>query len=46
MWSFKNIALEVLKEENNYGEYKLSPIESGFGLTLGTAIRRTMLSSI
>lgn len=46
MWRLDNIALEVLKEEGNYGEFKFSPLESGFGLTLGTAIRRVLLSSI
>jgi DNA-directed RNA polymerase subunit alpha len=46
MWRLESISLEVLKEEGNYGEFKFSPLESGFGLTLGTAIRRTLLSSI
>ncbi|MGB9794493.1 DNA-directed RNA polymerase subunit alpha [Caldisericum exile] len=46
MWRLENISLEVLKEEGNYGEFKFSPLESGFGLTLGTAIRRILLSSI
>lgn len=30
----------------NYGRFIISPLESGFGLTLGTALRRVLLSSI
>ncbi|BAL81240.1 DNA-directed RNA polymerase subunit alpha [Caldisericum exile] len=46
MWKLEEVSLEVLKEEGNYGEFKFAPLESGFGLTLGTAIRRILLSSI
>lgn len=46
MWSLESVNYEVIKEEKNYGEYKFAPLESGFGLTLGTAIRRVLLSSI
>ena len=46
MWRLENVSLEVLREEENYGEFKFAPVESGFGLTLGTAIRRVLLSSI
>jgi DNA-directed RNA polymerase subunit alpha len=30
----------------NYGRFIVSPLESGFGLTLGTALRRVLLSSL
>ncbi|MGC8722113.1 MAG: DNA-directed RNA polymerase subunit alpha [Caldisericaceae bacterium] len=46
MWSLESIQFNVLKEEGNYGEFQLGPLESGFGLTLGTALRRILLSSI
>jgi DNA-directed RNA polymerase subunit alpha len=30
----------------NYGRFIISPLESGFGLTIGTALRRVLLSSL
>ena len=30
----------------NYGRFVISPLESGYGLTLGTALRRVLLSSL
>ena len=30
----------------NYGRFTISPLESGYGLTLGTALRRILLSSM
>ncbi|MFA5602639.1 MAG: DNA-directed RNA polymerase subunit alpha [Bacilli bacterium] len=33
-------------ESNNYGKFELEPLERGFGTTLGTALRRVMLSSL
>ena len=30
----------------NYGRYVISPLERGFGITLGNALRRTLLSSL
>lgn len=30
----------------NYGRFVISPLESGFGLTLGNALRRVLLSSL
>jgi DNA-directed RNA polymerase subunit alpha len=30
----------------NYGRFVISPLESGFGLTLGTALRRILLASL
>lgn len=33
-------------ETSNYGKFELEPLEKGFGLTLGNALRRVMLSSL
>ena len=33
-------------ENNNFGKFELEPLERGFGLTLGNALRRVMLSSM
>lgn len=33
-------------ENNNYGKFELEPLERGFGMTLGNALRRVMLSSM
>jgi DNA-directed RNA polymerase subunit alpha len=46
MWNLDAIKFAVEKEENNYGEYSFGPLESGYGLTLGTALRRILLASI
>ena len=33
-------------ESDNYGKFVISPLERGFGTTLGNALRRTLLSSL
>jgi len=33
-------------ENNNYGRFELAPLERGFAQTIGTALRRVMLSSL
>ena len=33
-------------ESNNYGKFELEPLERGFGITIGNALRRVMLSSL
>ena len=33
-------------ENSNYGKFELEPLERGFGITLGNALRRVMLSSM
>jgi DNA-directed RNA polymerase subunit alpha len=33
-------------ENKNYGKFELEPLERGFGITLGNALRRIMLSSM
>jgi DNA-directed RNA polymerase subunit alpha len=46
MWNLDAIGFQIIKEDEKYGEYKFGPLESGFGLTFGTALRRVLLSSI
>ena len=36
----------VEEESKNYGRFVLEPLERGFGITLGNALRRVLLSSI
>ncbi|WP_339020713.1 DNA-directed RNA polymerase subunit alpha [Spiroplasma endosymbiont of Atherix ibis] len=47
MKQFSRPEFNLLKEEKNrnYGEFKVEPLERGFGTTIGNAIRRTLLSS-
>ena len=33
-------------ENNNFGKFELEPLERGFGITIGNALRRIMLSSM
>ncbi|MBR1376943.1 MAG: DNA-directed RNA polymerase subunit alpha [Bacilli bacterium] len=33
-------------ESSNYGKFEIEPLERGFGITLGNALRRVMLSSL
>lgn len=36
----------VYDDKENYGKFVIEPLERGFGLTLGNAIRRVLLSSL
>ncbi len=38
--------IETLVENNTYGKFVMEPLEVGFGITLGNALRRILLSSI
>lgn len=38
--------IEEYVESENYGKFVISPLERGFGSTLGNALRRTLLSSL
>jgi DNA-directed RNA polymerase subunit alpha len=38
--------IEREAEARNYGQYNISPLERGYGNTLGNALRRVMLSSL
>ncbi len=39
-------SVEELSQDGSYGKFVISPLERGFGLTLGNALRRTLLSSL
>ena len=45
MQKFERADFEV-KESENYGKFVLSPLERGFGTTIGNALRRVLLSSL
>src|SRR5512133_1091721 len=38
--------IEREAEARNYGKFVISPLERGFGVTLGNALRRVLLSSL
>ncbi len=38
--------IEELDVDKNYGRFVVEPLERGFGITLGNALRRVMLSSL
>lgn len=38
--------IEVINEENTYGKFVVSPLERGYGITLGNSLRRILLSSL
>ncbi len=38
--------IEREAEARNYGKFVISPLERGYGITLGNALRRTLLSSL
>ena len=38
--------IEREAESRNYGKFVISPLERGYGITLGNALRRTLLSSL
>jgi len=42
----KLIALETNPEIPNKESFELQPLDPGFGITLGNALRRTLLSSL
>ena len=38
--------IEVEASSQNYGHFVIGPLESGYGITLGNALRRVLLSSL
>jgi DNA-directed RNA polymerase subunit alpha len=38
--------IEIVEEKDNYGKYMFSPLERGFGITIGNSLRRVLLSNI
>jgi len=41
-----DMKIEQYVEDEHYGKFVLSPLERGFGTTIGNAIRRTLISSM
>lgn len=48
MRKFEFIKPQIFVEQNegNYGKFVISPLERGYGMTLGNALRRVLLSSM
>lgn len=42
----KKVEIESDKDDTKYGKFVCEPLERGFGLTLGNALRRVLLSSL
>ncbi len=38
--------IETVKQEKNYAKFVIKPLERGYGITIGNALRRVLLSSI
>ena len=38
--------IETVAESRNYGKFVISPLERGYGTTVGNALRRTLLSAL
>lgn len=43
---FEKPTTEILDIEDNYGKFSISPLERGYGITLGNSLRRVLLSSL
>jgi DNA-directed RNA polymerase subunit alpha len=41
-----NFNVEKYEETENYAKFVIEPLERGFGMTIGNALRRVLLSSI
>jgi len=41
-----NAQVEILQQTEDYARFQVDPLERGFGLTLGNALRRVLLSSL
>lgn len=41
-----NTSIEVLSNDGNSGKFVITPLERGFGITLGNSLRRILLSSL
>ena len=42
----KNVEVDEESLTDNYGKFRIQPLERGYGITLGNALRRVLLSSI
>jgi len=41
-----NTTVETIEESSNYGKFVITPLERGYGITLGNSLRRILLSSL
>jgi DNA-directed RNA polymerase subunit alpha len=41
-----NTTIETIDESSHYGKFAITPLERGFGTTLGNSLRRILLSSL
>ena len=41
-----NTTIDKLNESNTYGSFVITPLERGYGITLGNSLRRVLLSSL
>jgi DNA-directed RNA polymerase subunit alpha len=46
MIELENAQIESVEELETYGKYEASPLPAGYGVTLGNALRRVLLSSL
>jgi DNA-directed RNA polymerase subunit alpha len=46
MIELENAQIESVEELESYGKYEASPLPAGYGVTLGNALRRVLLSSL
>lgn len=46
MFDVDKFKFKVVKEKDNYGKYVFGPFPKGYGITIGNAYRRILLSSI
>jgi len=46
MIEMENAQIEPLEELETYGKYEASPLAAGYGVTIGNALRRVLLSSL
>lgn len=42
----KPMAVEEISKDGNIGKFQIKPLERGYGITLGNALRRVLLSSL
>lgn len=45
-FTIESLKLAVINEDSRKGEYKIGPLHKGYGVTIGNALRRVLLSSI
>ncbi|MDD4663293.1 MAG: DNA-directed RNA polymerase subunit alpha [Caldisericia bacterium] len=45
-FTLDSLRLTVVRDEEKRGEFKIGPLHKGYGITIGNALRRVLLSSI